>query len=74
MRAYFPVGIWYDWYTGKAIQSSGFTVELPAPADKINLHTRGGSILPVQDPALTTMETLDIYMIIYRLVPIFSVD
>lgn len=54
VNAYFPAGIWYDWYTGVSINSTGFMMTLDAPAKKINLHTRGGSILPLQDPDLTT--------------------
>ncbi|VDI02413.1 lysosomal alpha-glucosidase [Mytilus galloprovincialis] len=52
--AYFPSGVWYDWYTGGAIRSNGSVVKLAAPANKINLHVRGGSILTLQDPDLTT--------------------
>ncbi|CAC5378647.1 GAA [Mytilus coruscus] len=52
--AYFPSGVWYDWYTGGALHSNGSVVKLAAPANKINLHVRGGSIITLQDPDLTT--------------------
>lgn len=57
VNAYLPVGVWYDWYSGQPVQSSGSTFKLDAPSYMINIHTRGGSILPLQDPAYTTTES-----------------
>ncbi|KAJ8029435.1 Maltase-glucoamylase, intestinal [Holothuria leucospilota] len=54
--AYFPHARWYDWYTGKEVDSSyaGNVVTLDAPASYIPLHIRGGNILPTQQPANST--------------------
>jgi len=32
-------------------------VKLNAPSDFINLHVRGGNILPTQEPALNTLKS-----------------
>ncbi|KAM3846334.1 lysosomal alpha-glucosidase isoform 3-T3 [Vipera latastei] len=57
MAGYFPLGTWYDVITGSAIYSKGQWILLPAPLDTINVHIRGGHILPLQEPALTTTES-----------------
>lgn len=62
ITAYFPsYSIWYDFYTGKEVSRAGSKggnyVTLDAPMDHINLHVRGGYIIPMQDPALTTTES-----------------
>jgi len=54
LNAYLPDDIWYDYHTGKVEPNSG-NVTWDTPLDKINLHVRGGFILPTQDPALNTM-------------------
>jgi len=54
VKAYFPDDVWYDYYTGARVPSTGDLV-LDAPRDFINLHVRGGFILPAQKPALNTM-------------------
>jgi len=54
LSAYLPSDIWYDYYTGNSEPSTGDVV-WETPLDKINLHVRGGHILPTQDPALNTM-------------------
>ncbi|EFX87690.1 hypothetical protein DAPPUDRAFT_312136 [Daphnia pulex] len=51
---YIPDDVWYDYYTGERIEVLGKT-NLSAPRDHINLHLRGGYILPAQKPALNTM-------------------
>lgn len=57
VMAYFPRDIWYNFYTGKTVPStSGYHV-LEAPLDVINIHLRGGYILPLQDPELTTFRS-----------------
>ncbi|XP_029334198.1 maltase-glucoamylase, intestinal isoform X2 [Mus caroli] len=53
VTAYFPKAQWYDYYTGADINSTGWTT-LSAPLEHINLHVRGGYILPWQQPALNT--------------------
>ena len=70
VQAYFPPAIWYNYYDGSFIKSSGDArpflrlshnslllgqvVDLPAPLEIIPLHYRGGSIVPTQAPAVTT--------------------
>ncbi|XP_035314663.1 maltase-glucoamylase, intestinal isoform X1 [Cricetulus griseus] len=54
VSAYFPTALWYDYYTGVAINSTGEWKTLAAPLEHINLHVRGGYILPWQRPALNT--------------------
>ncbi|XP_006887298.1 PREDICTED: maltase-glucoamylase, intestinal-like [Elephantulus edwardii] len=54
VTAYFPAARWYDYYTGAYTNSSGEWKTLPAPLDHINLHVRGGYILPWQEPAQNT--------------------
>lgn len=58
VSAYFPSGIWYDYYTGKAINGDQQFVTLDAPIDFLPLHVRGGFIIPKHmNPQLTTWET-----------------
>ncbi|KAK6185390.1 hypothetical protein SNE40_007635 [Patella caerulea] len=54
VEAYFPNDRWFDFYDGGEIASTGKKVTLQAPIDKINLHIRGGTIIPVQEPDVTT--------------------
>ncbi|XP_023568521.1 maltase-glucoamylase, intestinal [Octodon degus] len=54
VTAYFPGAVWYDYYTGEDINARGQWKELPAPLEHINLHVRGGYILPLQEPAQNT--------------------
>ncbi|XP_076769599.1 putative maltase-glucoamylase 2 [Arvicanthis niloticus] len=53
-RAYFPRAHWYDHSTGSGNNSAGEWITLPAPLDHINLHIRGGYILPWQEPGMNT--------------------
>lgn len=59
VRAYFPAGKWYDFFTLAAIEGANTPtwLDLHTPLDKINVHIRGGLVLPLQAPALTTAET-----------------
>lgn len=54
---YFPRGVWYDFYTGSSVNSSGEMLKLSAPLDHLNLHLREGSILPTQKPGTTSKAT-----------------
>uniref|UniRef100_A0A6I8SYA0 Lysosomal alpha-glucosidase n=1 Tax=Xenopus tropicalis TaxID=8364 RepID=A0A6I8SYA0_XENTR len=57
VNAYFPTGTWYAPESGTGIQSKGQWLMLPAPLDKINVHIRGGYILPAQVPGMNTEES-----------------
>jgi len=55
VSGYFPKALWYDWYTHSAeTDGTAQTKTLSAPLTKIPLHIRGGTIIPTQEPALTT--------------------
>jgi alpha-glucosidase len=50
--------IWYDWYTLKKMDvAPQENKTLQAPLEHINVHVRGGSILPLQQPGYTTTES-----------------
>ncbi|XP_071506103.1 maltase-glucoamylase-like [Diadema antillarum] len=61
VRAYFPRARWFDYYTGTEVPETsvelGSGVDLDAPLDHINLHVRGGNIIPTQEPANCTMNS-----------------
>lgn len=48
--------VWYDWYNQSAITgvSRGQNVTIDAPLGHIPVYVRGGSVVPLQEPALTT--------------------
>uniref|UniRef100_T1IZR3 P-type domain-containing protein n=1 Tax=Strigamia maritima TaxID=126957 RepID=T1IZR3_STRMM len=46
--SYFPKGLWYDYYKGLKIISTGSRKSLDKSTDRINLHIRGGYIIPMQ--------------------------
>lgn len=49
--------VWYDWYTQTAVDAkAGVNTTIPAPLGHIPVFIRGGSILPMQEPALTTRD------------------
>lgn len=48
---------WYDWYEQRAVDARpGENKTLDAPLGHINVFVRGGSVLPMQEPKLTTRE------------------
>jgi len=51
--------IWYDWYNQSATLShpAGSNISIDAPLGHIPVYIRGGSILPIQEPALTTRDS-----------------
>ncbi|XP_062304684.1 lysosomal alpha-glucosidase isoform X2 [Osmerus eperlanus] len=53
VEGYFPLGLWYDFYTGDRVVSKGEQIQLQAPLDKINLHLRAGAVIPTQRPNTT---------------------
>ncbi|CAF1057718.1 unnamed protein product [Brachionus calyciflorus] len=52
--AYFPKTRWFDFYTGKEVETTGRVHEIDAPLDHLPLHVRGGSILVTQESAVNT--------------------
>ncbi|XP_077868370.1 lysosomal alpha-glucosidase-like, partial [Saccoglossus kowalevskii] len=61
VTAYFPNHSWYDFDTGVRVPGlpgeTGKNLNLKTPMDKINLHIRGGNIIPAQEPGITTKES-----------------
>lgn len=51
--------VWYDWYNKTAISGvgAGQNVTIDAPLGHIPVYVRGGSVLPMQEPGMTTAET-----------------
>ncbi|XP_062242243.1 sucrase-isomaltase, intestinal [Platichthys flesus] len=45
---YVPDARWYDYHSAKYVGVRGQTVPMPTPLDQINLHIRGGYIVPWQ--------------------------
>jgi len=54
VTAYLPKDVWYDFYTGEPLTGRGDWTVFKAPIEKINVHIRGGSVLPLQKPDITT--------------------
>uniref|UniRef100_A0A8C8VP34 Maltase n=1 Tax=Pelusios castaneus TaxID=367368 RepID=A0A8C8VP34_9SAUR len=52
--AYIPNTRWYDYYTEENVLFRGQFYNLSAPLEHINLHIRGGYIIPWQNPANNT--------------------
>lgn len=49
--------IWYDWYNQSAVEvQARVNTTIDAPLGHIPVYVRGGSVLPRQEPALTTTE------------------
>ena len=54
MTAYFPNDTWFNLYTGEKVVELMTYKNLSAPLSTINVHVRGGYILPLQSPDITT--------------------
>ncbi|XP_075403992.1 sucrase-isomaltase, intestinal [Tenrec ecaudatus] len=54
VSAYIPDATWYDYETGAKRPWRKQRINMYLPADKIGLHIRGGYIIPIQQPAVTT--------------------
>lgn len=52
--AYFPQGLWYDFYKGDLTKSGDGIFITLKDEGYINLHIRGGYIIPLQKPNITT--------------------
>ncbi|KAF7699232.1 hypothetical protein HF521_003974 [Silurus meridionalis] len=55
VEAYIPDAVWYNYETEEKIKERKQHVKLSMPLDKMGLHIRGGAILPIQRPAVTTV-------------------
>ncbi|KAM9076996.1 LOW QUALITY PROTEIN: putative maltase-glucoamylase 2 [Megaptera novaeangliae] len=60
--AYFPRAHWYDYSMESGNESAGEWKLLEAPLDHMNLHIRGGYIVPWQEPAMNTHSSRQKYM------------
>ncbi|XP_033832313.1 sucrase-isomaltase, intestinal [Periophthalmus magnuspinnatus] len=54
VRGYVPYDRWYDYHTAKDVGVRGQMVTMSTPLNHINLHVRGGYILPWQKPERNT--------------------
>jgi alpha-glucosidase (family GH31 glycosyl hydrolase) len=55
VNAYFPQTTWYKYETGELVDNSETSyITLDAPLNEINVHIRGGFIVPYQIPSVTT--------------------
>lgn len=51
--------VWYDWYTGEDVTEGvkpGENVTIGAPLGHIPVYVRGGHVVPIQEPGMTTWE------------------
>ncbi|KAM4771410.1 sucrase-isomaltase, intestinal [Rhinophrynus dorsalis] len=62
VNAYLPNTRWYDYHTGLHVNERGKWVDLEAPLEYINLHVRGGYIIPWQEPANNTFYSRQKFM------------
>lgn len=62
VTGYVPDARWFDYHTGIGIPARGENYIFDAPFHKINLHVRGGYILPCQEPARNTLHSRQNYM------------
>ncbi|KAJ8410764.1 hypothetical protein AAFF_G00187210 [Aldrovandia affinis] len=54
VNGYLPRDRWYNYHTAEVMVQQGEWVTMPTPLDHINLHVRGGHILPCQEPDKST--------------------
>ncbi|CAF4568753.1 unnamed protein product [Rotaria sp. Silwood1] len=50
VHAYIPADVWYDYQSGVRVKTVGQFTDFNAPLSKINVHVRGGFIIPMQMP------------------------
>jgi alpha-glucosidase (family GH31 glycosyl hydrolase) len=48
--AYIPQDVWYNFSSGVELTTVGEVVPLITPIQQINVHVRGGFIIPLQTP------------------------
>ncbi|MCO5599251.1 hypothetical protein L7F22_053352 [Adiantum nelumboides] len=58
VTAYFPKGTWYSLSDvgHEMVESQGSLITLPSPWDTVNVHVYEGTIIPMQEAAMTTGE------------------
>lgn len=54
VTGYLPAGTWYNLFDYSATESTGKSVTWNVKLDDMPVHVRGGSILPLHQPALTS--------------------
>lgn len=59
VTGYFPKAVWYSLFDDSVIDASaaGKVLTLPTPLTATNAHVRGGTVLPMQQAAMTTRES-----------------
>ena len=55
MHVYIPQDVWYQFPSGVQVKDVGVYTDLDAPLEKINVHVRGGFIIPMQMPGPNLM-------------------
>ncbi|CAG8483282.1 6536_t:CDS:2 [Racocetra fulgida] len=59
--AYIPPGIWYNFYSHdisfEVYDNSGIHSDIYAPLNEMPIHLRGGHIIPMQRPRMTTAQS-----------------
>ncbi|CAF1315715.1 unnamed protein product [Rotaria sordida] len=55
VHAYIPEDVWYEFPSGVKVKVVGVFVDLDTPLEKINIHVRGGFIIPMQIPGTNLM-------------------
>ncbi|XP_033761031.1 sucrase-isomaltase, intestinal-like isoform X1 [Pecten maximus] len=51
---YFPKARWFSYYDGEEVHQPGAINTFDAPLSVINIHMRGGHIIPMQEPSNST--------------------
>ncbi|CAL4071059.1 unnamed protein product, partial [Meganyctiphanes norvegica] len=77
VAATFPPGCWYDYYTGTMVSNSvnGTNLTLSSLLTDINIHVRGGYIVPMQgDTTTNATTTTEFRLLPYKLLVALSCD
>jgi len=66
-NVYLPAGGWYDFYSGRHVEG-GRSIDADAPAERMPLFVRAGSIVPIGQPIEWTRaaEGAPITLLVYR--------
>jgi len=57
VQGYFPNAYWYDYFTYQKLAGVPGVLQLDAPLEKVNMHIKGGVVIPTQQPSYTTYES-----------------